>query len=45
MIIFAIAPDDDESIAIAKKWIIDNGYTKETVRLYKCDGVVCVQKI
>ena len=44
MIIFAACPDDDESIEIAKRWIIDNGHTSETVRLYKCDGVVCVEK-
>lgn len=44
MIIFAACPDDDESIRIAKQWIADNGYTNESVRLYKCDGVVCVEK-
>lgn len=43
VVIFASCPDDDESISEAKKFITDNNYTSEQVRLYKSEGVVCVQ--
>jgi endo-beta-N-acetylglucosaminidase D len=42
LVIFASCPDDEISISEAKKFITDNNYTNEQVRLYKSEGVVCV---
>jgi hypothetical protein len=43
MIIFTACPDDDISIEMAKKYIFEKGYTNETARIFRRDGVICVQ--
>ena len=34
--------EEEEAIDIAKKYIVSNGYTNETVRIYKSEGLICV---
>lgn len=41
-VLLAISPSDLESVEIAKKWIKDNGYTSDTVKLVRGDGLVQV---
>ena len=43
LIIWACSPPDDEAIILAKKWIIEQGYTKDDVDLKKSDLSVYVQ--
>lgn len=36
------APDDEQAVIEAKKYITDNGYTSEQVKLVRRDGQVLV---
>lgn len=42
--LFAASPGDDVAIEAAREYIKNNGYTAETVKLVKSEGMVLVIK-